>query len=97
MKRLFIEIFTLNKATGLANKLTKDPIIGDITTSSDGHTEEYDEEVSNGQVRDELVRHGLHAFVEENKIDDEEIADQADHEYNRVDEEEYMIGEVAEM
>ena len=90
-------MFTLNKATGLANKLTKEPIMRDITTSSDGHAEEYDEEVSNGQVRDELVRHGLHALVEEDKIDDEEIADQADHEYNRVDEEEYMIGEVAEM
>lgn len=68
----------MNKTAGSAHDLAENPIVRDVLTSGDWHTKADDEEIGNGQVGDELVGHGLHAFVEEHEIDDENVADQAD-------------------
>lgn len=72
-----------------ADNFAKNPIIRYVATGRYGYAYEYDEQIGHGQICYELVGHCLHTLVEQHEIDNNEVAKQAYHKYDGVDDDKH--------
>ena len=75
----------------MTKDLAKDPSLHEDGGGGEGDGEETHEDVGNGQVGDEDVRHRLHVTVLPHHVHHQRVARKTDHEYHRIANDEYRL------